>query len=194
MHEIDHSVQGHRAGQLLKSWRLYPESYAKPQPEYIPLPLREDYEEACGIRDLSPKASATLSRRCLQGMIRDFCKIAKGTLDKEIQELKKQVEAGTAPSGVTIESIDAIDQVRSIGNIGAHMEKDIDLIVDIEPGEAQILIDLVEILFDEWYVARETRKNRLASLKHLADEKKTFIEQGKLERAEAKALLPPDPS
>ena len=36
----------------------------------IPIPqLMDDYEEACAIVNLSPKASATLSRRCLQGMI-----------------------------------------------------------------------------------------------------------------------------
>ena len=29
----------------------------------------------------------------------------------------------------------AIDAVRSIGNIGAHMEKDINLIVDVDPEE-----------------------------------------------------------
>ncbi|MCP1830281.1 hypothetical protein ACVIHH_005106 [Bradyrhizobium sp. USDA 4518] len=35
--------------------------------------------------------------------------------------------------------MDAIDAVRIVGNIGAHMEKDVNLIVDIEPGEAQML-------------------------------------------------------
>ena len=55
-----------------------PESDAKPQPEFIPEAIRQDYREACRIRDLSPKASATLARRCLQGMIRDFCAITRG--------------------------------------------------------------------------------------------------------------------
>ncbi len=45
---------------------------AKNYPSYIPSPIMDDYREACAIADLSPKASATLSRRCLQGMIRDF--------------------------------------------------------------------------------------------------------------------------
>lgn len=38
-------------------------------------------------------------------------------------------------------------QVREIGNIGAHMEADINVIIDVDPDEAQILIDLVELLF-----------------------------------------------
>jgi hypothetical protein len=145
-------------------WRLRPESSAKPQPDYIPQALRDDYLEACRIRDLSPKASATLARRCLQGMIRDFAGIAKGTLDAEIRELQARVDADNAPRGVTHESVEAIDHVRKIGNIGAHMEKDIGMIIDIEPQEAQMLIELIETLFDEWYVAREHRAVRLAAI------------------------------
>lgn len=154
------------------SKRLWPESSSRPQPEFIPEPIREDYYEACAIRDLSPKASATLSRRCIQGMIRDFAGISKARLVDEIDELRKRVASGAAPKGVSEESVDAIDHVRGIGNIGAHMEKDINLIVSIEPDEAQILIDLIESLFDEWYVARQKREERFASVKQLADLKK----------------------
>lgn len=155
-----------------RTQRLLPRSSSKPQPEYIPYALREDYDEACAIRDLSPKAAATLVRRCLQGMIRDFCMINdKKTLHDEIKSLKALVEDGQAPSGVTEESVEAIDQVRGIGNIGAHMEKDIDLIVDVDPNEAQVLIELVEMLFDEWYVARHQRQERLGRIKNIAETK-----------------------
>ncbi|PSO28986.1 hypothetical protein C7G41_24205 [Bradyrhizobium sp. MOS002] len=156
---------------------LMPAFSFRAQPAYIPAALREDYEEACKIRDLSPKASATLARRCLQGMIRDFCGIAKATLDQEIKELRKKLDDRTAPSGVTHESLDAIDAVRKVGNIGAHMEKDVDLIVGIEPGEAQMLIGLIEMLFREWYVERHDRTNRLATITALAEEKKKTIEE-----------------
>jgi hypothetical protein len=95
-------------GQLLEPWNLLPASSAKPQPDYIPEALRDDYYEACAIRDLSPKASATLARRCLQGMIRNFCEIVRKTLFDEIEDLKKLVADGKAPLGVTPESVDAI--------------------------------------------------------------------------------------
>lgn len=151
--------------------QLMPESAAKSQPDCIPAALREDYAEACLVRDLSPKASATLARRCLQGMIRDFCGISKPTLFKEIAALKEQVDEGNAPRGVSIESVEAIDHIRQIGNIGAHMEKDINIIVDVEADEAQVLIELIETLFDEWYVARAKREERFARVKQIADEK-----------------------
>lgn len=164
-------------------FRLRPRSKAKPQPVYIPRQLVADYEEACLIQDLSPKASATLARRCIQGMIRDFCKISKGRLVDEIEELRRRVNGGTAPSGVTEDTVDAIDHVRSVGNIGAHMERDIDLIVDVDPGEAETLIQLVEMLFDEWYVARHRRAERLARVKAVAVEKKEALETAKIEKA-----------
>lgn len=169
------------------SKRLMPESSAKPQPEFIPLALREDYLEACRIRDLSPKASATLSRRCLQGMIRDFCGVKKANLFEEINELRDLVGADNAPSGVSAESVEAIDHVRSVGNIGAHMEKDINNIVPVDPEEAQILIELIESLFDEWYVAREKRTSRFAAVKAIADNKKKMI-------ADLRSLTPEVPS
>lgn len=154
---------------------IYPQGAAKPQPDYIPQPLRDDYREACLIRDLSPKAAATLVRRCLQGMIRDFAGISKGRLIDEIKALRAAVDEGKAPEGVSLDSVDAIDAVRGIGNIGAHMEKDINIIVDVDPGEAQLLIDLAEMLFEEWYVQRHKRRERLNQIQALAAGKKAEI-------------------
>ncbi len=155
----------------IHSWKLLPEASYTLQPDYIPEPLRQDYYEACLIRDKSPKASATLARRCIQGMIRDFCGISKDTLFAEIRELRKQFDAGSAHRNISDESIVAIDKVRKIGNIGAHMEKDISVIVDVDPDEAQLLIELIEMLFSEWYIAKEKRRLRLQEITALADEK-----------------------
>lgn len=165
---------------IIRAWTLIPDGQSKPQPEYVPRAIREDYYEACKIRDLSPKASATLSRRCLQGMIRDFCGITKPTLNKEIEELRRKINSGEAPNGVTMESVDAIDHIRSIGNIGAHMEKDINIIIDVDSDEAAILIATIETLIEDWYISREKRAARLRRLEEIAREK-----------AEAKSLPAP---
>jgi len=168
--DTDHN--NFRLGPLVGKWKLFPPSSAKPQPDYIPEPIRNDYFEACAIRDLSPKASATIIRRCLQGMIRDFCGISRSRLIDEIDELRTRVQDGKAPSGVQPDTVDAIDHVRGIGNIGAHMEADINVIVDVDADEAQTLIELTELLFDEWYIAREARTKRLEHLKSISDAKK----------------------
>lgn len=59
---------------------IHPKYLAKQFPDYIPQQIRNDYEEACAIFNLSPKAYATLSRRTLQGMIRDFWGESKKSL------------------------------------------------------------------------------------------------------------------
>lgn len=148
--------------------QLFPSGRFKPQPSYIPAPLVEDYIEACQIVELSPKAAATLARRCIQGMIRDFCGISKPTLFQEIGELRNQLNAGTADRAVSPESVEALDHVRKIGNIGAHMEADINLIVSVDPDEARALIELIELLFEEWYVAKRKREERFAKIEMIS--------------------------
>ncbi|MCW8057470.1 DUF4145 domain-containing protein [Agrobacterium tumefaciens] len=177
--KAEHGVNGWVQGEVLQTWRLRPESSSVVQPDYIPAALREDYYEACLIRDKSPKAAATLARRCLQGMIRDFCDISKSRLIDEIRELKRLVEDGDGPKGVELETIEAIDAVRDIGNIGAHMERDISVIVEVDAGEAQALIELIEMLFQDWYVARHKRGQRLANVKLIAEQKKEELATAK---------------
>ena len=140
-------------------YQLVPASKARSQPSYIPQQIVADYEEAYLIASLSPKASATLSRRCLQGMIRDYFGVSKATLYAEITAIRDKT-----PDDVW----DAIDAVRKIGNIGAHMEKDIDVIVDVDQDEAKLLLELIEQLFDDWYVTRHKRKERLKTITDLA--------------------------
>lgn len=143
----------------INSWNLIPPSKAKLFPFYIPKAIRDDYTEACLIVDLSPKASATLARRCLQGIIRDFWKVKGGNLAEEIKQIKDKIDSLTWG---------AIKAVRKVGNIGAHMEKDINLIIDVEPKEAELLIGLIETLVKDWYIARKEKEERLKEIKKLA--------------------------
>jgi hypothetical protein len=149
-------------GNKIESWRLVPSSRARTFPPYIPSAILDDYREACLIQDLSPKASATLSRRCLQGIVRDFWGVKPGRLLDEIDQIKDRVDPLTWG---------AIEALRKLGNIGAHMEKDIYVIVDVDPEEANLLIGLIETLLVEWYVAREDRKTRMGSLMAAATKK-----------------------
>lgn len=155
----------HAIREKYESWKLRPKSRIKPQPEYVPLEIRNNYAEACLILNDSPKASAAMSRRCLQGIVRDFWNIPqnkRGNLGAELTYIKDQVD---------IDTWDAIQAVRSVGDIGAHMEKDVDLIIDVEPKEAELLIELIETLLDDWYVEREKRRQRNSAMKALAASK-----------------------
>lgn len=170
LHEstIDHTGS-RQPGETRQLWRLIPESQAQIFPAYIPAPLLADYREACLIETLSPKASATLSRRCLQGMLRDFWGVKAGQLNKEIEAIKEKVDA---------ETWGAIDALRDLGNIGAHMKADINVIVDVDPNEARLLIQLVETLFRDWYIVRYERKQRMAAIASAATIKKSTSATG----------------
>lgn len=129
-----------------KKMTFNPNSSAKIFPDYIPKAILDDYEEACSILELSPKASATLSRRCLQSMIRNFFNIKnKRNLFEEINAIEEELSP---------EVFKVLNAVRSLGNIGAHMQKDINLIIDIDKDEANKLITLIEYLLKEWYISK----------------------------------------
>ena len=64
-----------------------------------------------------------------------------------------------------------LNGVRRLGNIGAHMEKDVNMIVDIDPGEAQKLVRLLELLLKDWYIARHEREELYREIL-VIDEKK----------------------
>lgn len=121
-------------------------------PLSVPEAVKNDYIEACSIVSLSPKASATMSRRCLQGMIRDFWKISKRTLHDEIVALSDK--------GVSPEIINVLLGFKSIANIGAHPDKnqEISVLLDIGKNEASDLLQMIEYLFEAWYASREKRQ------------------------------------
>lgn len=149
-------------GNLIAKWTLIPPPKAKPFPSYIPNQIITDYREACLIAELSPKASATLSRRCLQGIIRDFWKVSKGKLEDEILAIKDKCDKLTW---------EAIDATRKIGNIGAHMQKDINFIIDVDPGEAGLLIALIEILLKDWYIEKHDKEENLKKISEISQKK-----------------------
>ena len=156
-------IETKSSGKTIQEWQLLPESCAKPFPTYIPESIRKDYAEACRIRDLSPNAAATLARRCLQGMVRDFHNIERSSLKQEFEEIKEKV---------TEVAWHGIEAVREYGAIGAHMEEDVNVMVDVEVEEADQLIKLIELLLEEWYVARHENAKRWEKVKGLGANKK----------------------
>ena len=52
------------------------------------------------------------------------------------------------------------------------MEKDIGVIVEVDPNEADLLIELIETLLRDWYVHREERRVRMGHLVAAAAAKK----------------------
>src|SRR6266404_6358096 len=118
-----------------------------PCPSQVSLAIAEDYSESCIVLPDSPKASAALSRRCLQNLLREKAAVKAGNLADAIQQV---VDSGKLPSHLA----DSIDAVRNIGNFSAHpmKSKTTGEIVAVEPQEAEWNLDVLEALFDFYYV------------------------------------------
>jgi hypothetical protein len=146
---------------LVRRWNLMPESRARAWPEYVPAAIRADYVEACKTEPISPRASAAFSRRCLRAILRDFYRVDERRLVDEIAALKDNVEDPV--SG-------ALHALHQLGSIAAHPESAPDAIVDVEPSEAAVLIELLELLILETYVATERRRAGRVRAQAIADE------------------------
>jgi hypothetical protein len=147
---------------------VFPAGRAAETPEEVPEPFQRDLEEATTALEYSPKASAALSRRLLQRVLREQLGIAKRDLSQEIDAF---IETSGAPSYLT----DAVDAIRTVGNFAAHPLKNTNTgeIVDVEAGEAEWLLDVLESLFDFVFV----QPKRLAAKRAQLNEK--LAEAGK---------------
>ena len=145
-----------------KQFDILPQNVCRKFPDYIPQQIRDDYEEASCIINNSPKAAATLLRRCLQGMIHDFWNIHAKNLNAEITMLKEKVQSSQWK---------AIDGLRKIGNVGAHMEHDVNLVIDIDHDEAIKLQKLIELLLEKWYISRHEEELLYSEICGISDEK-----------------------
>jgi hypothetical protein len=141
--------------------QVWPKGMARaPLSAEVPDLFANDYNEACLVLDDSPKASAALSRRCLQHLLREKGGVKPGKLYAEIDEA---VNSGKLPPYLT-ESL--LDAVRHFGNFAAHAEKDVNTgeVIDVEPGEAEWCLDVLEMLFDIYFVQPAKAAERTAKL------------------------------
>ncbi len=137
---------------------VYPRVTARPPPPpEVPDPFAQDYREACLVLADSPKASAALSRRCLQAILREKAGVKHSNLSNEIDEAIRQLPPYLA---------DAIDAVRWVGNFAAHPMKSQTTgeVVGVEPGEAEWLLDVLESLFSFYFVEPAALKHKRAEL------------------------------
>jgi len=118
-----------------------------PLPKDVPEKYSKPYIQASQVLPISPEASAALSRRCLQDLLREEAKVKPRNLSDEIQEVIDSEKLHSTLS----ESIDAI---RNIGNFASHPIKSTNSgeVLDVEPGEAEWTLDVLEELFDHYII------------------------------------------
>ena len=144
-------------GEYINSDKLiYPiELNRDPPPPNVPGDIAQDFKEACAVLALSPRASAALSRRCLQHLLRSqYPAMPRQTLDKEVQYV---LSLGVLPPYVR-----DIDAIRNIGNLASHPIEDITSyeILSVEPEEAEWSLELLEALFKFYYAEPQKQLDR----------------------------------
>lgn len=127
-------------------------------PITVPAEIAEDFNESCLVITDSPKASAALSRRCLQGVLRE-----QGFIQHDLAPAIQAILASKVLPGALASSLDA---VRNIGNFAAHPMKDkaSGSILPVEPEEAEWNLDVLEELFDFFYVQPALANAKIAAL------------------------------
>lgn len=145
--------------------RIYPISSQREIAKEVPKVYRSDYSEALAVLNISPKASAALSRRIVQSILREELNIKKRNLSDEIDTFISKTDT---PSYLK----EAVDAIRNIGNFAAHPSKSNNTgeIVEVENSEAGWLLEVIEALFDFVFVQPYKLKERKDKLnKKLSD-------------------------
>lgn len=126
-------------------------------PKEVPQAIAKDYDEACQVFNDSPRASAALSRRCLQALLIETHPEEKTELSHLIDIAMKELPQYLSQD---------IDAVRNIGNFAAHPNKNLetDEILDVEPNEAEWNLEVIQGLFDFYYVQKKRSAERRAKL------------------------------
>jgi hypothetical protein len=150
-----------KEGENLSCRLVHPHNIVRSVSEDVPKEIREDFLEAAAVLPTSEKASAALSRRCLQNLLTDVGYKQKD-LNDQIEQAIKDLPRRLGEN---------LDAIRTIGNFAAHpiKYKSTGEIVDVESQEAEWDLDVLEGLFDYFYVQprqeEEKRKRLDAKLK-----------------------------
>ena len=155
---------------------VYPQVGVKaPAPSEVPSDIADDFNDATRVFTESPKASAALSRRCLQSIL-SYLGFKNHNLVDAIQD---SLDATIFPLSLA----ENLDSIRIIGNFAAHPIKGTNAaaVASVEPEEAEWNLDVLEELLDFVYVQPAKSKVRRDKLNHkLVAHGKQPIEQAKL--------------
>ena len=128
---------------ISNEFTVYPSPSEVEISEDIPETYKEEFIEAKAVLTSSSKASAAISRRLLQNLLQDEMGIKGNNLSKQIDSF---LELPNVPAHLS----KSVDAIRNIGNFAAHPNKEIKSgeIVNVEPGEADWLLEVLLSMFD----------------------------------------------
>ena len=149
-------------------WVLHPRVPSRRAPSEVPEPYASLYDEAALILRDSPRASAILSRRALEQLLRSVAGVPKQR--NLYEEIEWAIENVTLPSHIT----ETMHEPRIVGNMGAHpTEDETGALIEVVEGEAEWMLDILDALFDFYFVAPAKTAARRAARERRAGTRDT---------------------
>jgi hypothetical protein len=153
-----------QVGMRRGEWRrvLSSRSESRPRSPRVPQGIAADYVEACNVLPQSAKASAALSRRCLQSILHAAGYRGRD-LNAEIDLLLNEIDTKKA---IPLRLRETIDAIRQFGNFSAHPidDKTTLQIIEVEPEEAEWSLEILEGCFEHLYVGPSVARAKRAAL------------------------------
>ncbi len=145
---------------------IYPRFRSRAPDPAVPEGIAKDWREAWAILDISPRASAALSRRCMEAILLEATSASPRTNLAGLLKLAEQ----RFPAHLHEE----LDHVRQLGNIAVHLKADgvTGEILDIEENEAQLMLQVLDDLLEFFYVQPARSRERRATLQAKIDRSK----------------------
>ena len=147
---------------------LWPKAAARPPlPPEVPADVARDYSEAALVLADSCNAAAALARRCLQNVLR-----TAGGVKVESNKLYDEIEA--ASSDLPSYMAGSLHDLRELGNDAAHPNRSgvTGEIVDVDSREAEWTLDILDLLFDHYFVKPQKAREIRERLQGRKDERK----------------------
>jgi len=136
--------------------QIYPTRKRNKDFVYVDEKYINEYNDACHVLEISPKACAVLCRRIAETILTDECKL-KGTLEEKID---KFILDKSPPSPL----LEYLPSIRLAGNRGAHEKRDISgIVVEVEKNDCVILLETIEMLFDFVFMQPKIKAEKIGT-------------------------------
>jgi hypothetical protein len=138
---------------------VHPKGMSRPPlPPEVPGYIAHDYRDAAAVLETSPKASAALTRRCLRNVLHHF-----GFRD---MDLNKEIDTLIATKQVPKVLAEWLEAVREIGKFYVIPSKATTAgeIQPVENGEPEVLLDLLDSMFEFFFVLPAEMDRKCAEL------------------------------
>ena len=125
----------------------------------VPEEYANEYLTACQILTYSPEASAAISRRLLHRFLAEQAGAGAGGL-------AQQIEKATRSAELPVYLKDALRTLADVARLAPETEKSKrpELLAPVEPGEAEWLLDVLQPLFELYFVQPARMRRRQAEL------------------------------